>query len=92
MPRDQKSAVAAVLADAAARHKLKSEQTMAQLAAEYTRTKLAVLDEKVALLRGVEGMFDAERGRLDAEKRDLQILRAQLALAQQSFVEAAPTL
>ncbi len=59
------------------------------LSAAYLQVKLSVLEDKAALLRGVEGLFDLERERLAAEKRDLQILRAQLALVQQSFAPEA---
>ena len=92
MSQECKNAVNFALRDASEKQERRSAETLAQLSAEYLRTKLEVLGEKVALLQRVEGMFDQERDRLEIEKKDLQVLRAQLALAQQNAVEISNVL
>ncbi len=74
-----------VAADALRARLKETSETMTALSSTYLQVKLAVLEDKTALLNKVEGLFDLERERLSAEKKDLQILRAQLALVQQSF-------
>jgi Tat protein secretion system quality control protein TatD with DNase activity len=49
---------------------------------EFLKTKLEVLQKKVALHAGVEEVFVSDRRRIESDKNDLQILRAQLAAAQ----------
>lgn len=69
----------------------RSQAVLDSLASEYVKTKLRVLDEKVALLQGVDAVFQVERSRLETDKRELQVLRAQLALVQQTLLPADPT-
>lgn len=67
------------------------DSTMGLLCGAYLQTKLGVLQERLQLLEGVEGLFELERQRMEVEKKELHVLRAQLALTQQSFsTDAAP--
>jgi len=68
----------------------RSQRVLDSLASEFVKTKLLVLEERVALLQGVDTVFEVERARVEADKRELQILRAQLALLQQSLLPADP--
>ena len=83
MSPEVSSAAAAVLQDAVNTQQQKTAEFMSQLASAYLQTKLQVLQEKVALLQNVDVLFDQERCRLDVEKKDVQIQKAQLALFQQ---------
>lgn len=67
------------------------DNTMGLLCGAYLQAKLGVLTERLQLLEGVEGLFELERQRMEVEKKELHVLRAQLALTQQSFsAEVAP--
>ena len=81
----QKRAVAVAAQEAVDAKVQEIDQTMGLLCGTYVQAKLEVLQERLRLLEGVEGLFELERQRMEVEKKELHVLRAQLALTQQSF-------
>jgi hypothetical protein len=75
-------AVAAAAISAAARvDALAEEARLKELMTDYVSQRLSALEEKVKLLADVERAIDIERERLEVDKRDVQIQRAQTASA-----------
>mmetsp|Transcript_17048 Transcript_17048/g.28600 ORF Transcript_17048/g.28600 Transcript_17048/m.28600 type:complete len:843 (-) Transcript_17048:77-2605(-) len=72
-----------VLQDEVSKRLHSIDESLVGLSQAYLQTKLKILTEKVTLLERVEESVENEGLRLEAEKKDLQILRAQLSLAQQ---------
>jgi hypothetical protein len=58
-------------------------QSIQKLLNEYIGARLAAVEEKVKLLASAEAVLTAEQRRLDLERRDLQVQRAQFSYAQQ---------
>jgi hypothetical protein len=78
------SAVLFTLREGVARQQLKAGRDSHLLCAQYLQTKLDVLAEKMRLLEQVVEALGVERDRLEAERMDLQVLRAQLATQSRS--------
>ena len=86
LPMDTISAISCVVHEAADRQLRQHSESLSALSGAYLRTKLELLEEKILLLQDVDALCEVERSRLAADKRELQVLRAQLALAQQSLL------
>lgn len=89
----QKRAIAFTAKEAVAAQVQEIDQSLGRLCGAYVQAKLDVLSERLGLLAGVEELFELERQRMEVEKKELHVLRAQLALTQQGFAaegSAAP--
>lgn len=79
--------VASSLIKKAAHDNVKKEEGVIDLMLkDYMKTRISVFEKKLDLLEKVETLIDADRERLDIEKNDLKILRAQISATSNPIV------